>query len=201
MSNLNNKFHHIFVLLFFFISFSNAIPCNNIVPISLAKHHASLQQPEHPSTDFEISDIDAFMHQFSDPMPTSLPQQQGSIDIGDDMNSLIGSAEESLEESSETPVMSDDFESDEQFFQDNIGRDPEDFLVTVEPKIDPTESVDASFTRKLPSFCTRKQTDCLFRQRCGLFVFRPSTNRRLNRDGRRLRQICRRKCRIKAQIC
>lgn len=195
MNKFTNKSTHYILLLFFFFSLSNAIPLENDVPISLDNSFISTQRneqaPEQLIKEFGIKDINEFMRQVLDPMPTVLPQIPNGTGDREELKFPIS------EETTEMPIVSDEFESDEQFFQENIIRDPEEFFIT----IGPTPTPPLFFARGLPSFCNKRQIDCLLRQRCGVFVFRRSTNRRLNGNGKRLQQICRRKCRIKSQTC
>lgn len=176
--------HHILLLLFFF-SLSSAVPFEDVSSISLTNPRTSKQQFEDKSSEeIGIKDIDEFMHQILDPVPTFLPQ-------------------ELLEDITETPISSDELEADEQFFQEKIGRDSNEFFVLVET-VPPTETSPPVLEDEPPSlasFCNRGQRNCIRAERCDRFIFRPSSNRRLNRAGRRMRQICRRRCGIRSQTC
>lgn len=188
--------HHILILLFFF-SFSNSLSLHHRVSTSLPNPITYNEQtPEELKREFRIEDtrIEEFMRQLSYPEPTTMPQDS-------DVNVGVG-------------VITDE---DEEFFKENINR-PNSFFMKIEPA-NPTEMpvsistpprppLGAQGSKRPPAqiapaigkLCTTVQMNCVRRERCFRFIAR-GYNRRLNKYGRRMRDICRRKCGIRAQFC
>ena len=147
-------------------------------------------------------------------MPSSTPSE-----LGDPFDMEEGTEPDSsvLPTESDEPEISD---LDEDFlFSGNI----EDYF-TVEPTfiesefdlidddipIESGESIEVPETPEILEeeqaqatvipLCTGSKRNCLRRQRCG-FLIQRRRGRRLNRRGRRLLQICSRRCRVKAEFC